>query len=467
MNFPEKTLIVVFLVVIVLNIVPAHAVSVGEVNNRVIDDLNRYNNYGFWGKIWYFGEICSSLNEANNEYQSEVNNLADQREIISEDYQNKKSEMNDINSDIEKFKSESEKESQQREKDANEARKAINHNKQIYNKHTIKKSKINSSKSKPSKTINGTTKINDTKINDTKINDTKINDTKINDTKINDTKINDTKINDTRINDTKVNGTDVNSTNGTNKSQNNNTIIISDPAHKDADKYIKKYLKDHNLSYKELITDVHGLKKGYIVQIIKGNVFKYWLYQNYNSTTGMVTLITGNGNTVNIKLENFTNSFTGLSYELNDTQLKTSDAVKEIQAIQIQNELESYNNVLALAEKLDSCTVLFGQLALALGVSSLLFLAHAAVFFCFAGIIGVFAMLIGAFFPPLLFIMALMSGILVFLSLLYVTLGKFCALFSLIFFGFHELNTNFLQGTIAKIKDNQNNIEKKYKSEDL
>jgi hypothetical protein len=437
LNFSKKTIISIILILVIINIGPASAMPIGEINNKVTNDLDRYNNYGFWGKLWHFGEICSSLYDSYHEYQSEIGNLKSQGESAINEAEKKKQEMNELNSEIENLKSEREKENKQSENDIIEAQKAIQHNKNIKNKSSkptiINSPKILNKTNSTNKTINGTNNTNKT-----------------------------------------VNGT--NNTNGTNKTINgtnntNNTIIISDPARKNADTYPKKYFEDHKINYTELITTTQDLKKGYIVQLLKGNVFKYWMYQKYNNTTGMVSLITGNGNTVDIPWEKFINSYTGLAYQINNqtnnTQFNTSDAIAEIQTTQIETEIGSMDTVFKIMEKLDSYTETYGDLAKLYGIQSGVFIAAFALLFVIVTILDILLILLLAFESPLAVPIFLMSIIGAFGIIICSYMGIASGVIALNFLGFYLLHKTVIHNIAEDLKNKRDTIENDYKSEDL
>lgn len=436
MNFSKKTIITILLILVIINIGPASAISIGEINNKVVNDLDRYNNYGFWGKLWHFGEIFSSLYDSYHEYQSEIGNLQSQGESALNEAENKKLEMDKLNSEIETLKSERENETKQREKEIIEAQKAIQHNKNIKNKNST--TPINNS----SKILKGTNSTNKT-INNT--------------------------------NNT-VNGT--NNTNGTNKTINgtnstNNTIIISDPARKSADTYPKKYFEDHKINYTELITTAQDLKKGYIVQLLKGNLFKYWMYQKYNSTTGMVTLITGNGNTTNISLDKFLNSYTGLAYQINAeyvpgySEYVAHKAIYEIQETQIDKELESIDKALKIVENLDSYTKTYGDLAKLFGILSGVFIAAFGLLFVIVAILDVIFMLLVAFES----LLAIPIGLICLIGSLGIIvcsfMGTACGAAALMFLGCYVVNKTVLHDIAEYAKNKRDAIENDYKSDDL
>ena len=61
MKINNKKVIALFLIIAMANITPASALSVGEINNHIENDLNTYNNYNWWDKMWHVADIISSL----------------------------------------------------------------------------------------------------------------------------------------------------------------------------------------------------------------------------------------------------------------------------------------------------------------------------------------------------------------------------------------------------------------------
>ncbi len=333
----KRNIIALFLVIAIVNITPASAMSIGDINNQISSDINTYNGYNWWQKLWNTGSILNSLFNIGMELKDEVSNLKDQALNSKNDAEGMQNKLGNLNSLINDRKAQSQNEADQRDKLIAETKENIQKN--------ANNSLENSSQTETASNItaNNTNKSSENSENLDNQSKTNPSVTDPSGEILNEstkTDLNQT----TKTNQSTT--TELNQTTKTNQStklqkKSESKVAISNYSRDDAEKYVKSYFKKHNVNYSELELSPNELENGYIVQLLKDGVFKYWVFEGYttNGKGKFVSLTTGNEVSESVDYISFKNAFTGLAYNLEgDEDPETENvyhSVKSIQQLQI------------------------------------------------------------------------------------------------------------------------------------
>lgn len=334
MNLKNKrNIIALFLVIAMVNITPATAMSVGDINSKIESDINTYNGYNWWQKLWNTGSILNSLFNIGMELKDEVSNLKDKALNSKNDAEDLQNKLGNLNSLINDRKTESQNDADKRDKLIAETKEKIQGN--------INNSLENSSQGETisNLTVNNTNESSDESEDSNNYITNKSTNPVV--TEPADKIVNQstkTELNQT-TNLNKSTKTELNQS--TAKVKNSESkLAISSYAKDDAEKYVKTYFRKHNVTYSQLELSPSELKNGYIVQLLKDGVFKYWVFEGYttNGKAKFAILTTGNELIDSVDYTSFANSFTGLVYNLEENDTETENvyhSVKSIQQLQI------------------------------------------------------------------------------------------------------------------------------------
>jgi hypothetical protein len=349
MKINNKKVIALFLIIAMANITPASALSVGEINNHIENDLNTYNNYSWWDKLWNVGDIISSLAHVASDLSAEITSLNNQAINAQNEASNLKNKLENLYSQINERKNQNQEELEYQKAGIEETKKSIeanSHESANITNGTNKSSNPNTSLDNQSNENSSSTKTNNTLTQ---------NHTDSTNNSLNQNHTTDPSKTDISLNNSQTKGSE-SLDNNSNESSSNHTAIksketssklsLSNYAQEDGEKYPEAYFKSRDIKYTKLISSTSQLKKGQIVQILKDGVFKYWVFNGLTTDNDVtyISLITGNGKSYSDDMESFIEDFTGLTYELNESPHEENPyhTVKKIQQLQIKS-LDSLN----------------------------------------------------------------------------------------------------------------------------
>lgn len=331
----KKNIIALFLVMALVNITPASAMSIGDINNQISSDIDTYNGYNWWQKLWHTGDVIASLFNIATKLTDAVDDLKNQALNAQTDASKQQDKLNSLNSAINQRKAENQIEAEKRDKLINDTNQSIQENKkdlEIDNQTETKENKsLNTNNQSTAELENNlTSQTNKQPVT-------------------NPTLENHSSSNINQSNKNNLNKSNLNqSTKSSQLKTASKKKVISNESREDANKFVKGYFKKHNVDYTELELSSTELKNGYIVQLFKDEVFKYWVFEGYtsNGKSKFVNLTTGNGASKSEDIMDFADSFTCLAYHINDTSAESETpyhAVRNIQKEEL-NSLDSLQN---------------------------------------------------------------------------------------------------------------------------
>lgn len=334
----KKNIIALFLVIAIVNITPASAMTIGDVNNQISNDINTYNGYNWWQKLWHTGDIICSLFNAASKLADVVDDLKNQALNAQADALNQQNKLNSLYSSINQRKDENQKENDEKNKLINDTEKSIQENAKDIKSSNQTETGVNQTANINNQTAdyNLTNQSNTNPVTDPIVENPS---SKINQS--NAKKLNNSNLNQSTKTVSKKSSSNFNQSNNTPKK-----IVISKYARDDADKYVKSYFKKNNVDYNEMELSSTELKNNYIVQLFKDGVFKYWVFKGYDrdGTTKLVNLTTGNGNRKSEDIMDFADSFTGLAYSINETSAEVETPEHVVRKIQ-KEEISSLDSL--------------------------------------------------------------------------------------------------------------------------
>lgn len=355
----KRSIIILFLILAIVNITPATAMSLGDINSQMENDINTYNSYNWWQKLWNTGSIISSLFNIGMKLKDEAANIQNQIENALNEAGNAQNKIRSINSLINDYNTNSQNEKDKKDKIIADTEKNIQENMD----NSIENDKPTENRS--NETENNTNKSSDESKDPNYQITNHSNGSQISEPvgeminqKTNNNLNQSTKSNESSKNNlnqtTKEFSTNNLNTNHKTQKNTQDKVAISDYSRDDAEKYVKSYFKNNNITYSELELQPTKLKNGYIIQLFKDGVYKYWVFEGYNTQekTKFAKLTTGNGNIVLVDSTTFKNAFTGLAYNLNGTNYETNahHAVKDIQKLQIESLDSKANTIKTLTD---------------------------------------------------------------------------------------------------------------------
>lgn len=318
------------------NITPASALSVGEINNHIENDLNTYNNYSWWDKMWHVADIITSLAQVASELSAEINSLNNQAINAQNEASNLKNKLENLYSQINERKNQNQKELEYQKAGIEETKKSIeaNSHESAYITHGTNQSS------------NGNTSLdNQSTENSSLFKTNSLNHTNDSSNISLNQNYNPDKT-DNSLNSTTNGSESLNNESSSNKTaikskETSSKLSISNYALEDGEKYPEAYFKSKDIQYTKLLSSLSQLKKGQIVQIIKDGVFKYWVFNGLTTDNDVtyISLSTGNGKSYNDDMESFSEDFTGLTYNIDESPNKENPyhSIKKIQSLQIQS----------------------------------------------------------------------------------------------------------------------------------
>lgn len=361
----------------IINITPAAAMSLGDINSQMENDINTYNGYNWWQKLWNTGSIISSLFNLGMKLKDESSNIQNQIDSALNEAANAQNKIKNLNSLISDYNTNSQNEKENRNKIIDDTEKNIQEN----NANSLEDS--NQEEYMANKTVNNTNPSSEVFKDQNQITNNS-NKSQISTSEITNQKTSNSIDQSIQINQTKKQSTD--NLNDNHKTQKNteSKVAISDYSRDDADKYVKTYFKNNNITYSELELQSTTLKNGYIVQLFKDGIYKYWVFEGYKTQdkTKFAKLTTGNGKIELVDLITFKKVFTGLTYDINTASNETNvfHAVKDIQ----KNQVKSLNYKTTMIKTLADWATAGQSIAITGGIISGI-----------ATILGVFATICG------------------------------------------------------------------------
>lgn len=341
----NQKIIALFLVIAMINLTPASAMTLGDVNNHMANSLDSYNHMNWWDKIWHVGDVIASLCQVASDLSSVVNDFNNQAINTENEAANLKNKLEYINSQINNRKAENNAEEEYKNAGIADTKRCIESNSKINNITNQSSNKTNVSNNNShdeNKSLTYITNISNNSSNKEQIS----NNSSINNSNSKESELINNKSN-TNSNESITNNSSQENSTVTGSKKTSNKLSVSDYAKKDGEKYPEAYFKSNNIKYSKLVQSISKLKKGQIVQILKDGVFKYWVFNGLTQENGVtyINLVTGNGENYQDDKESFNEDFTGLTYEIDELPDEENPyhSVKKIQELEIQS-LESLNN---------------------------------------------------------------------------------------------------------------------------